>query len=56
MKKLLLRASLVLSSLMLSAQATLSVDPATYDEVDGYKLQPLWGWYTGIGNENYGTV
>lgn len=56
MKKLLLSASLVLSSLMLSAQATLSVDPATYDEVDGYKLQPLWGWYTGIGNENYGTV
>ncbi len=55
MKKLLLGSMLAVSALSLSAQQ-IKNDPATYDVVDGYAIKPLWGWYTALGNQNYGTI
>ena len=54
MKKLLLSAMFMLGTFMLSAQV--SNDPATYDEVDGFAIKPLWGWYLDLGNQTYGSA
>lgn len=58
MKKLLLGAAFVLGAISVNAQGgpQISKDPATYADVDGYAMYPLWGWYTALGNQNYGII
>ena len=62
MKKLLLGAAMLLGGISLNAQdgPQIGKDDATYTDVDvngqTMAVYPLWGWYTALGNQNYGII
>ena len=62
MKKLLVGAAMLLGGISLNAQdgPQIGKDDATYTDVDvngqTMAVYPLWGWYTALGNQNYGII
>ena len=59
MKKLLLGAAFMLGAITVNAQDGPKVgqeDLSLYPNVEEYGIYPLWGWYTAMGNQSYGTI